>query len=95
MKTRDLIFGIPCQLTATDVFFLKVTPQRFFETVVLTDSLSMSTKTLQHEKAFQGEPTSILVAFSFSSITCFRMVRDDLMASFNVIDCPKNKNRFH
>lgn len=31
--------------------------------------------------------TSMLVAFSFSSITCFRMVRDDLMASFNVIDC--------
>lgn len=29
----------------------------------------------------------MLVAFSFSSITCFRMVRDDLMASFNVIDC--------
>lgn len=28
----------------------------------------------------------MLVAFSFSSITCFRMVRDDLMASFNVMD---------
>lgn len=31
--------------------------------------------------------TSMLVALSFSSITCFRMVRDDLMASFNVMDC--------
>lgn len=31
--------------------------------------------------------TSMLVAFSFSSITCFRMVKDDLMASFNVMDC--------
>lgn len=30
--------------------------------------------------------TSMLVAFSFSSITCFRMVREDLMASFNVMD---------
>lgn len=28
----------------------------------------------------------MLVALSFSSITCFRMVRDDLMASFNDID---------
>lgn len=33
------------------------------------------------------EQTSMLVALSFSSITCFRMVRDDLMASFSVMDC--------
>lgn len=32
------------------------------------------------------EQTSMLVALSFSSITCFRMVREDLMASFNVMD---------
>lgn len=35
----------------------------------------------------------MLVAFSFSSITCFRMVRDDLMASFNVMDCLVKKEK--
>lgn len=35
----------------------------------------------------------MLVAFSFSSITCFRMVRDDLMASFNVMDCSVKKEK--
>lgn len=34
----------------------------------------------------------MLVAFSFSSITCFRIVRDDLMASFSVMDWFKKKN---
>lgn len=34
--------------------------------------------------------TSMLVAFSFSSITCFRMTREDLIASFSVIDCKTN-----
>lgn len=33
----------------------------------------------------------MLVAFSFSSITCFRIVRDDLMASFSVMDLFKKK----
>lgn len=32
----------------------------------------------------------MLVAFSFSSITCFRMTREDLIASFSVIDCKTN-----
>lgn len=34
--------------------------------------------------------TSMLVAFSFSSITCFRMTREDLIASFSVMDCKTN-----
>lgn len=37
-------------------------------------------------KKKKGRHTSMLVALSFSSITCFRMVRDDLMASFSVMD---------
>lgn len=36
--------------------------------------------------------TSMLVAFSFSSITCFRMTREDLIASFSVIDCKTNQS---
>jgi len=32
----------------------------------------------------------MLVAFSFSSITCFRMTREDLIASFSVMDCKTN-----
>lgn len=45
----------------------------------------------QNNRRFRAEETglqitSILVAFSFSSMTCFRMVREDLMASFNVMD---------
>ncbi len=37
----------------------------------------------------------MLVALSFSSITCFKIVRDDLMASFNVMDCqlPREKRQ--
>lgn len=35
----------------------------------------------------------MLVALSFSSITCFRIVRDDLMASFNVMDCELTRER--
>lgn len=42
-------------------------------------------------KCLNWEQTSMLVAFSFSSITCFRIVRDDLMASFSVIDLLKKK----
>ena len=34
----------------------------------------------------QTKVTSMFVEFSFSSITCFRIVREDLMASFNVMD---------
>lgn len=32
----------------------------------------------------------MLVAFSFSSMTCFRMTREDLMASFSVMDWKTN-----
>lgn len=32
----------------------------------------------------------MLVAFNFSSMTCFRMTREDLMASFSVMDCKTN-----
>lgn len=44
----------------------------------------------QSQAANRVAVTSMLVAFSFSSITCFRMTREDLIASFSVIDCKRN-----
>ena len=44
----------------------------------------------QPHTAGRAAVTSMLVAFSFSSITCFRMTREDLIASFSVIDCKAN-----
>ena len=54
--------------------------------------LAMSVSSCSFEyiwKLFSGVmvASSTLEAFSFSSITCFRMVSADFRASFNVIDC--------
>ena len=54
---------------------------------VFTDKELVEKIKVFRERIRNEERTSMLVALSFSSITCFRMVRDDLMASFNVMDC--------
>lgn len=53
----------------------------------------LQTPCCRRNRARNEEQTSMLVALSFSSITCFRMVRDDLMASFNVMDCQLPRER--